>query len=49
VKQVAARLGICAATVYTLTERGELPHVRISNAIRFEPADLEAFIAARRK
>jgi excisionase family DNA binding protein len=46
---VAARLGVCAATVYTLTERGELPHVRISNAIRFEPAAVAAFIAGCRK
>jgi excisionase family DNA binding protein len=47
-RQVAARLGVCTRTVYALTERGKLPHIRISNAIRIDPQDLDAFIAARR-
>ena len=47
VRQVAARLGLCTRTVYELCERGELPHVRISNAIRVVPADLAAFVAVR--
>jgi len=49
VREVAARLGVCTATVYALVERGELPHVRVSNAVRVVPADLEAFVAAGRK
>jgi excisionase family DNA binding protein len=49
VKQVAARLGVSTPIVYRLANCGELPHVRISNAIRVAPADLEAFVAARRK
>jgi len=48
VRQVAERLGVHRAAVYRLAEKGELPHVRVSNAIRVVPADLEAFIAARR-
>jgi excisionase family DNA binding protein len=43
--EAAVRLRVCRATVYALCERGELPHVRVSNAIRVAPADLEAFIA----
>jgi hypothetical protein len=31
---------VCTALVYTLCERGELPHVRVSNAIRVSEADL---------
>jgi excisionase family DNA binding protein len=34
VKEVAAVLRVCTATVYAMIERGELEHVRVSNAIR---------------
>jgi excisionase family DNA binding protein len=44
VRQVADRLGVSAATVYGLCDRGELPHLRVSNAIRVRREDLEAFI-----
>jgi excisionase family DNA binding protein len=46
VKQVAARLGVSAATVYGLCERRELHHVRVANAIRVLPDALEAFLRA---
>jgi excisionase family DNA binding protein len=48
VREVADRLAVSTATVYALCERGELAHVRISNAIRIEPTGLEAFISTRR-
>ena len=48
VAAVARRLGVCTATVYGLCSRGELAHVRVTSAIRIAPADLEAFVAARR-
>jgi excisionase family DNA binding protein len=47
VKQVAASLSVSTAHIYKLTKLGELPHVRVLNAIRIRPADLEAFIEAR--
>jgi excisionase family DNA binding protein len=34
VKEVAAILRVCTATVYAMVERGELPHVRVRNSIR---------------
>ncbi|NTX50282.1 helix-turn-helix domain-containing protein [Myxococcus sp. CA039A] len=44
VREVAERLGVCRATVYRLCVRVELPHVRISNAVRVETQALERFI-----
>lgn len=48
-RQVSEQLGLCRASVYRLAETGELPSVRILNAIRFEPAAVAAFIAAKKK
>jgi len=45
VAEVARRLGVCAATIYSLCARGELSHVRILNSIRVAPADLAIFVA----
>jgi len=49
VADVAARLRVSTATVYALVDRGELRHVRVSNAIRISPADLAAFVQASRR
>ncbi len=48
VVQVADVLGVCRATIYKLCERGELAHVRVSNAIRFERHHLGAFLVRQR-
>ena len=48
-RPTAARLGVCRATAYELCERGELPHIRVLNAIRVRPADVEEFVTARRR
>ncbi len=45
VRQVAVELAMSSATVYALCARGELKHVRISNAIRVRREDLDAFVA----
>ena len=34
VREVATALRVCTATVYDMIDRGELEHVRVSNAIR---------------
>ena len=49
VRDVAARLRVCTATVYRLVGEGRLAHVRVLNAVRVAPRDLEAFIGAQRR
>ena len=48
VRQVAHWLNVSTATVYALCGRGELAHVRISNAIRIVPDELESFLMRSR-
>jgi excisionase family DNA binding protein len=48
VQEVAAILRVCRDTVYRLCAKGQLPHVRILNAIRIAPADLDAFLSIHR-
>ena len=49
VRDVAAQLGVCGATVYRLVAEGHLAHVRVLNAIRVAPRDLEAFLEGQRR
>ncbi len=42
VRDVAAALKLSTISVYALCDRGELPHVRIANAIRIPAAALRA-------
>jgi excisionase family DNA binding protein len=42
--KVAQVLGVCRATAYRLVESGELPHVRVANAIRVDPRDVERWL-----
>jgi excisionase family DNA binding protein len=44
VREVAQRLNVSSATVYAPCKHGELAHVRISNAIRIVPDELEAYV-----
>jgi excisionase family DNA binding protein len=48
-KAAASRLGCSEALVMKLRDRGELPAVRVGDLVRFDPADVEAFIAAQRE
>jgi excisionase family DNA binding protein len=49
VREAAAVLKVCTATVYKLCERGELPHLRVSNAIRVLASDLATTSSRRRR
>jgi excisionase family DNA binding protein len=46
-RQVAARLNISRSYVYFLMRVGDLPCIRIGNAIRVRPRDLERYLQQR--
>jgi excisionase family DNA binding protein len=49
VAAVARLLGVSAASIYKLCARGELPHVRISNAIRIDADRLKEILHKHRR
>lgn len=49
VPEAALRLGLSRSTVYKLSERFEIPNVKIGTSLRFRVADLDAYKDARRR
>lgn len=48
VRETAAFLAVTVDTVYRLTRKGELPHVRVgTRAIRYRVVDLETYLEKR--
>jgi len=47
VAEAAKKLRISDDTLYRMTRRGEIAHVRIGKAIRFSPEILQAYLAAQ--
>jgi excisionase family DNA binding protein len=45
VSQVAAELAVSPKLVYRLTKLNEIPHIRISSAIRFDPEAIELWVS----
>jgi excisionase family DNA binding protein len=43
-RDAAAALAVCEKTLWTLTDRGEIPVVKIGRAVRYDPRDLSAWI-----
>jgi excisionase family DNA binding protein len=48
VRQAARALALCDKTLHELTKRGELPCIRYGRAVRYDVADLRAWIAAKK-
>jgi excisionase family DNA binding protein len=46
--QAAKALAISERKLSSLTKRGEIPCVRIDRAVRYDPADLRAWIAQKK-
>jgi excisionase family DNA binding protein len=47
-REAAGALSVCEKTLWSLTKRGELPAVRIGRSVRYDLADLRAFIEGRK-
>jgi excisionase family DNA binding protein len=43
-RDAAKALAVCEKTLWTLTNQGELPVVRIGRSVRYDPRDLSAWI-----
>lgn len=48
-KEAAALLSISERTLWTLTNNGEIPAVRIGRSVRYDPADLAAWIEQQKQ
>jgi len=48
VNEVPVYLHVCTKTVYRLCALGELRHIRVLNAIRIAPSDVDALVFAHR-
>ncbi|TMB12985.1 MAG: helix-turn-helix domain-containing protein [Deltaproteobacteria bacterium] len=48
VRDVAAYLAVSTKTIYALCAQGKLRHIRVLNAIRIAPSDVDAFVFTRR-
>lgn len=48
-EQVAERLSVSERYVWRLGREGELPRVQVGKYVRFDPADITAFIAGRKE
>lgn len=47
-REAAAKLAISPRKLWELSNRGEIPSIRIGRGVRYAPADLDAYIAQQR-
>lgn len=48
-RDVAKMLAVSVPKVYQLAAAGELPSIRLGSSIRFDPADVVAYIRGKRR
>lgn len=48
-RETAVMLAISSRTLWKLTASGDIPHVRIGRAVRYDPRDLRSWIDRRRQ
>ena len=49
VRELAIYLGVSEKTVRRLQISGRIPFVRVGRGVRFDPADVSRFVAARKE
>lgn len=49
IKAIARYLAIKPSTLYAWAAQGKIPHIKIHGLIRFQPAEIEAWIATLQK
>jgi excisionase family DNA binding protein len=47
VKQVSDYLALHPETIRQMAREGRLPHIKVSNRLRFRPADIEKWLLLR--
>ena len=47
-RQAAARLAISTRKLWELSNRGEIPVIRVDRAVRYDPSDLAAYVDSQR-
>ena len=48
-REAARLLSVCERTLWGLTDRGDLPAVRIGRVVRYDPADLRRWIEQQKQ
>lgn len=46
--RAAKMLDVCEKTLWSMADRGEIPRVLIGRAVRYDPRDLAAWVAANK-
>lgn len=49
IRQAAHRLAVSERKLWTLTKEGRIPAVKFDRIVRYDPRDLDAFIASMKR